>query len=77
MARIKSPNVASQSQCGIKFIFSTLAGSTVMLLTIAWSLSVAFGKCDLNERGEAIEQKDVAKFSLTKKVRSTVSNVLL
>ena len=47
-----------------------------MLLTIAWSLSVAFGKCDLNERGEAIEQKDVAKFSLMKKVRSTVSNAV-
>ena len=59
-----------------QFIFSTLAGSTVMLLTIAWSLSVAFGKCDLNERGEAIEEKDVAKFSLTKKVQSTVSYIL-
>ena len=47
-----------------------------MLLTIAWSLSVAFGKCDLNERGEAIEEKDVVKFSLTKKVQSTVSYIL-
>lgn len=32
----------------------TLAGSTVMLLTIAWAGSLWVGRCDLNERGVAI-----------------------
>eukprot|EP00227_Mantoniella_beaufortii_P014562 CAMPEP_0197577120 /NCGR_PEP_ID=MMETSP1326-20131121/1869_1 /TAXON_ID=1155430 /ORGANISM="Genus nov. species nov., Strain RCC2288" /LENGTH=567 /DNA_ID=CAMNT_0043140137 /DNA_START=36 /DNA_END=1739 /DNA_ORIENTATION=- len=32
----------------------TLAGSTVMLLTIAWSGSLWVGRCDLNERGVAV-----------------------
>lgn len=28
----------------------TLAGSTIMLLTIAWGGSLLVGRCDLNER---------------------------
>ena len=34
---------------------STLAGSTIMLLTAAWAGSLVIGKCDLNAYGEAIE----------------------
>jgi Ca2+/Na+ antiporter len=33
----------------------TLAGSTIMLLTIAWFGSMTVGRCDLNEFGEAID----------------------
>jgi Ca2+/Na+ antiporter len=33
----------------------TLAGSTIMLLTIAWSGAMALGRCDLNEFGEATD----------------------
>ena len=35
----------------------TLAGSTVMLLTIAWGGSVILGRCDLDARGQAINKK--------------------
>lgn len=35
----------------------TLAGSTIMLLTIAWSGAMALGRCDLNEFGEAVDGK--------------------
>jgi len=34
----------------------TLAGSTVMLLTIAWGGSVLLGHCDLNEEGKMINK---------------------
>ena len=34
----------------------TLAGSTVMLLTITWAGSLWVGRCDLNERGVAINK---------------------
>lgn len=36
--------------------FSTLAGSTIMLLTIAWGGSLFLGRCDLDSNGEAIEE---------------------
>jgi hypothetical protein len=42
----------------------TLAGSTIMLLTIAWFGSMAVGRCDLNEFGEAIDGKSGTRFSL-------------
>ena len=34
----------------------TLAGSTVMLLTIAWGGSLIVGRCDLSSRGNAINK---------------------
>ncbi|EIE26168.1 hypothetical protein COCSUDRAFT_61158 [Coccomyxa subellipsoidea C-169] len=40
----------------------TLAGSTIMLLTIAWGGSLLVGRCDLNERGKAINKKLTRKF---------------
>jgi hypothetical protein len=43
---------AAQEQVAVGM--GTLAGSTVMLLTIAWSGSLWVGRCDLNERGLAI-----------------------
>ena len=35
----------------------TLAGSTVMLLTITWAGSLWVGRCDINERGTAINKQ--------------------
>lgn len=36
--------------------FRTLAGSTIMLLTLAWGGSLFLGRCDLDDNGEAIEE---------------------
>jgi Ca2+/Na+ antiporter len=41
----------------------TLAGSTIMLLTIAWFGSMMVGRCDFNEFGEAIDGSST-RFSL-------------
>lgn len=49
-------------------LFSTLAGSTIMLLTAAWAGSVLIGRCDLDRHGEALEQTGYGKFSCTKQV---------
>lgn len=44
----------------------TLAGSTVMLLTIAWGGSVIFGRCDIDPtRNEAIDKKRTKPFNQT------------
>ncbi len=43
----------------------TLAGSTIMLLTVPWSLSLFVASCDLNDLGEAIE-KTRTRWSLTR-----------
>jgi hypothetical protein len=34
-------------------LLGTLAGSTVLLLSLAWGFSVILGRCDINERGFA------------------------
>ncbi|XP_028416415.1 sodium/calcium exchanger NCL2-like [Dendronephthya gigantea] len=46
------PNAQEQISVGM----GTLAGSTIMLLTIAWGGSLFLGRCDLNSNGEAIEE---------------------
>ncbi|KAK9825642.1 hypothetical protein WJX81_003822 [Elliptochloris bilobata] len=42
----------------------TLAGSTIMLLTIAWGGSLLFGRCDLSERGTAVNKTLTRRFDL-------------
>eukprot|EP01133_Synstelium_polycarpum_P000366 gene366-425_t len=42
-----------QTQLGVGI--GTLAGSTVMLLTIPWSISLYLARCDLNRNGESID----------------------
>ncbi|CAL8462752.1 g2285 [Coccomyxa elongata] len=42
----------------------TLAGSTIMLLTIAWGGSLLVGRCDLNERGKAINKRLTKKYDV-------------
>jgi Ca2+/Na+ antiporter len=46
----------------------TLAGSTIMLLTVAWSASVVVGRCNLGANGTAIDKTLTSshKFSVTK-----------
>ena len=44
----------------------TLAGSTVMLLTVAWSASLFTARCDLDERNTAIDKMMNNGFSFTK-----------
>jgi len=43
----------------------TLAGSTVMLLTIAWTASLMVGRCDLDETNTSIDQTLKGPFSLS------------
>lgn len=46
------PNPQKELSVGM----GTLAGSTIMLLTLAWGGSLFLGRCDLDEKGEAIEE---------------------
>ncbi|KAH6835488.1 sodium/calcium exchanger family protein / calcium-binding EF hand family protein [Perilla frutescens var. hirtella] len=52
----------AQSQVSVGM--GLLAGSTVMLLTLAWGTCVIVGKCDI-ENSVAIDSKDTKGFSLT------------
>jgi len=49
----------------------TLAGSTVMLLTIAWGGSLIVGRCDLSSRGTAINKTLTPKASITEAANET------
>jgi hypothetical protein len=42
----------------------TLAGSSVLLLSLAWGLSVLVGRCDLNEQGVAVDKKHTRGWDL-------------
>lgn len=53
----------AQAQANIAVGVGTLAGSTIMLLTIAWSGAAFLARCDLNEFGEAIDGR-CGRFSL-------------
>eukprot|EP00741_Cyanophora_paradoxa_P001378 tig00000480_g1334.t1 len=54
----------------------TLAGSTVMLLTLPWAASLYLGRCDLDGNGQAI-QKRCTKTSLTESGVTTDEDVPL
>jgi hypothetical protein len=47
----------------------TLAGSTIMLLTIPWLGGLLIGRCDIGPSGDAIDKK-CTKFSWTSQVRN-------
>jgi len=49
----------------------TLAGSTVMLLTIAWGGSLIVGRCDLSSRGTAINKTLTPKASIIEAANET------
>jgi hypothetical protein len=42
----------------------TLAGSTILLLSLAWGCSVILGRCDINERGVAQDKTLTRKWDL-------------
>lgn len=52
----------AQSQVSVGM--GLLAGSTVMLLTLAWGTCIIVGKCDI-ENSIAIDNTDTKGFSLT------------
>jgi len=66
-AIIVASGMGENAQEKLSVGMGTLAGSTVMLLTVAWAASVGFAKCDLNKKGESKDQCDKEKFSFTKK----------
>lgn len=43
----------------------TLAGSTILLLSLAWGFSVILGRCDINERGFAQDKTLTRRWDLT------------
>lgn len=42
----------------------TLAGSSILLLSLAWGVSVLIGRCDLNEAGVAVDRKHTRGWDL-------------
>lgn len=50
-------------------VFSTLAGSTIMLLTVAWGGSLIIGRCDIDAAtNEAVDGTGKRGFYLTTQV---------
>eukprot|EP00111_Clytia_hemisphaerica_P008436 TCONS_00024625-protein len=64
-AIIVSSGMGDDAQNKLSIGMGTLAGSTVMLLTIAWSSSLIVSRCSLNKHGESIDGKGKG-FNLTK-----------
>jgi len=58
-----------QAQEQLSVGMGTLAGSTIMLLTVPWAASLWVGRCDMNEFGEA-KDKVLTSTSLTRNVVS-------
>ncbi|KAK9789557.1 hypothetical protein WJX73_004608 [Symbiochloris irregularis] len=57
---------AGEAQEQVAVGVGTLAGSTIMLLTIAWAGSLLCARCDLNEQGRMKEKQLTHRFSLIK-----------
>ena len=73
--------LGADAQCKVSVGVGTLAGSTIMLLTIPWALSVFLGYRDRDpQTGEAASYPGSTKpkceqpFSLTNSVITTFSN---
>eukprot|EP00916_Digyalum_oweni_P015940 GHVL01026159.1.p1 GENE.GHVL01026159.1~~GHVL01026159.1.p1 ORF type:complete len:558 (-),score=105.83 GHVL01026159.1:995-2668(-) len=56
------PNAQKQLSVGV----GTLAGSTIMLLTLPWFLSILAGRVNLNENGDPVYRRQSAEAKLTK-----------
>jgi hypothetical protein len=59
------PDAQQQLSVGV----GTLAGSTIMLLTIPWLGGLWIGRCDINSSGEAVDKK-CTKFGWFSQVRN-------
>jgi len=55
----------AEAQTQLSVGVGTLAGSTIMLLTVPWASCLLVGRCDINDVGEAVDGKCTG-FSLTK-----------
>jgi len=62
---IASGALGSDPQGQLAVGVGTLAGSTIMLLTIPWAASMIIARCDMNDLGEAMDKK-CHGFSFTK-----------
>ncbi|XP_057312631.1 uncharacterized protein LOC130654118 [Hydractinia symbiolongicarpus] len=65
-AIIVASGLGDDAQEKLSVGMGTLAGSTVMLLTVAWSASLFIGKCNLNNQGVSVDGSGKGKFSMTK-----------
>lgn len=54
----------SEAQEQVAVGIGTLAGSTIMLLTITWGGSLLYGRCDLDSQKKAIDNKLTNRWSL-------------
>lgn len=50
----------------------TLAGSTIMLLTITWAGSLLTGRCNLDENGVSIDGTGQGRIGLTDQVLHSI-----
>ena len=83
-AIILASGLGDDAQEQLSIGMGTLAGSTVMLLTIAWSASVVVGRCDLNANGESVDQTCRVSFDCIKQgvtllpdIKANISIMLL
>lgn len=74
-AIIVSSGLGEDAQEKLAVGMGTLAGSTVMLLTVAWSGSLAVGRCDLNSKDESIDQTLTKPLSLTRQGVTVLSDI--
>jgi hypothetical protein len=61
------PDAQQQLSVGV----GTLAGSTIMLLTIPWLGGLLIGRCDIGPSGDAIDKK-CSKFGWFSQVRKCI-----
>jgi hypothetical protein len=66
------PDAQEQLSVGV----GTLAGSTIMLLTIPWLGGLLIGRCDIGSSGQAIDKK-CGKFSWTNQVSMAICSLCL
>ncbi|GBF88403.1 hypothetical protein Rsub_01115 [Raphidocelis subcapitata] len=72
-AGLKGSREMAQEQLAVGM--GTLAGSTVLLLSLGWGLSVLLGRCDLSESGRALDKTLTRGFDLNRTGVTTEDDV--
>eukprot|EP00878_Enallax_costatus_P007203 GHUV01007547.1.p1 GENE.GHUV01007547.1~~GHUV01007547.1.p1 ORF type:complete len:589 (+),score=195.07 GHUV01007547.1:201-1967(+) len=62
LTALSAPAAEAQEQVAVGI--GTLAGSTVLLLSLAWGVSVLLGRCDLSPLGVAVDKKHTRGWDL-------------